>query len=135
MSNDHSYLYVEDDKHSREIMRMIVENAMTGSTLSVFDDSSAFMDRLKALNSIPQVILLDIHMEPLNGFELLKLIRADSTYKHCKIVALTASVMSEEVERLQHAGFDGAIAKPLNAHTFPKLIDRIAHNEAVWHIV
>ena len=52
-----------------------------------------------------------------------------------QVVALTASVMSEEVARLKRRGFDGAIAKPLNVEAFPDLIARIMEGESVWYIV
>ncbi len=51
-----------------------------------------------------------------------------------QIIALTASVMNEEVAQLRQSGFNGAIAKPLSFSTFPALMERIANGETVWHI-
>src|SRR5690242_21427523 len=48
-----------------------------------------------------------------NGFQMLQMVREDSVYCDTKVVALTASVMNEEVERLRKSGFDGAIGKPI----------------------
>jgi len=63
------------------------------------------------------------------------MLRNDPEFKGSKVVALTASVMSEEVARLKRSGFDGAIAKPLNIDAFPGLISRIINGESVWYIV
>src|SRR5258708_4288693 len=125
MFSDYAYLYVEDDKLSQEVMQLIMENAMDVSTLTMLEDSTSFMERLREMPRKPDIILLDIHIKPLNGFELLQLLRSDPNYRDTKIIALTASVMSEEVERLQESGFNGAIGKPLSVHSFPALIRRI----------
>lgn len=132
---DHlAYLYVEDDQLSREIMQLIMTQCMGVTQLTVFSDSSDFMDRLTALRPKPEIILLDIHVKPLDGFEMLSLLRNNPEYREAKVIALTASVMNEEVERLRLSGFDGAVAKPLSVQTFPALIQRVIDGEAVWHI-
>ena len=134
MFNQYTYLYVEDDPLSREIMEMIMVNAMQIERLTVFENSQQFMERVNSLPYCPDVVLLDIHMKPLTGFEMLSLLRADANFQDSKIIALTASVMNEEVEKLRTSGFNGAIAKPLSISTFPDLIQRILAGEAIWHI-
>ena len=74
-------------------------------------------------------------MKPYDGFELLNMLRRDPELEDSKVVALTASVMSEEVARLKESGFDGAIAKPLNIEAFPDFIAKIINGESVWYIV
>jgi len=86
------------------------------------------------LENRPNIILLDIHVAPHDGFEMLKMLRQNDQFARAKIIALTASVMNEEVEQLREAGFDGAIAKPLSIQTFPDLIQRVITGETVWHI-
>lgn len=127
------YLYVEDDPLSREVMQMIMEMALGIKTLTVFDDSTNFMERLQGL-TMPHVIMLDIHMKPYNGFEVLDMIRQDPLYDTTTIIALTASVMNEEVAQLRERGFNGAIAKPLSIQVFPNLLHQILQGQAVWHI-
>lgn len=134
MPNNHTYLYVEDDMLSRQIMQTIMGQAMNIKNLVIFEDSNDFMARVNGLPVKPTIFLLDIHVKPLDGFAMLELLRADPDYRRAKTVALTASVMNEEVDRLRSSGFDGAIAKPLTIRTFPGLIERIVRGEAVWHI-
>lgn len=134
MFNDYSYLYVEDDALSQEIMKIIMENSMGVERFTVFSDSTNFMERVNSLSPCPQIFLLDIHIKPHTGFELLEMLRADENYSDCVIIALTASVMNEEVEKLRQSGFDGAIGKPLSVQTFPSLVQRILDGESVWHI-
>lgn len=135
MLSDYAYLYVEDDPFSRDIMQMLMENVMDVRNLTMFDDSANFIDQLKSLQPVPDVILLDIHVKPHSGFEMLKLVREDPTYQNSKVIALTASVMNEEVAKLRESGFDAAIAKPLSMQTFPEMIARVMSGETVWHVV
>lgn len=129
------FLYVEDDGLSREILQMIMINAMGVRHLHILEDSQDFMQKIAALPQQPDVILLDINVTPIDGFTMLQQIRADARYADTLVIALTASVMNEEVVRLRKSGFNGAIAKPLSVMTFPGLIDRILLGETVWHVV
>ncbi|PID86127.1 MAG: hypothetical protein CSA11_02510 [Chloroflexi bacterium] len=129
-----SYLYVEDDPRSRQVMALIMTNAMGVKNLTMFADSTNFLARVKALSPPPDVVLLDIQIEPYDGFEVLQLLRQDAEMAQVRVIALTASVMNEEVERLRAAGFDGAISKPLKINNFPQLMARVVAGEKVWHI-
>jgi CheY-like chemotaxis protein len=51
------------------------------------------------------------------------------------VVALTASVMNEEVEQLRAAGFHSCLAKPIDIDTFPDVLNRILDGESVWRIL
>lgn len=134
MPPPYHYLYVEDDTLSREVLQTIMSIALGITTLTLFEDGNNFMARIKALPDKPDVILLDIHITPNDGFELLRMLRADPAYQHVKVIAVTASVMNEEVKRLRDSGFDGAIAKPLSVTTFPDLLKRVVNGDSIWHI-
>jgi len=134
MLEDVSFLYVEDDPRSRLVMDLIMTKAMKVQNLFMFEESSDFVTRVKGLPKQPDVILLDIHVTPYDGFTMLHMVREDTDLKNAKVIALTASVMNEEVEALRARGFDGAISKPLSVSLFPGLIERIVAGEAVWHI-
>jgi CheY-like chemotaxis protein len=135
MLNQLSYLYLEDDPLSREIMQMILGTGMGVESLVIFEDSQDFANRLKALNRKIDVFLLDIHITPDDGFKVLEMLRADPTYQKARIIALTASVMNEEVEKLRRSGFDAAIGKPISIQSFPELLGRVLNGETVWHVV
>ncbi|MFN8530924.1 MAG: response regulator [Anaerolineae bacterium] len=134
MADTLTLLYVEDDRLSREVMELIASTMPRVKRLYVFDDSSDFKNRLHSLPEIPTIILLDIHMKPIDGFQMLTLLREDPVYSEAIVVAVTASVMNEEILKLQTSGFRGAIAKPLSIQTFPLLIDDIAAGKSIWHI-
>lgn len=131
---DLTYLYVEDDPLSREALYLILKRVMKIENLHIFEDSENFMTRLRALPKVPNVILLDIHVYPYTGFEMMEMLRSDNTYNDSRIIALTASVMNEEVELLKNTGFDGVIGKPINVANFPSILERVVSGETIWHI-
>jgi len=134
MPNATHFLYVEDDETSRMVMEALLPYWDHDSELTVFEDSTDFMDKLETLSPEPDIIFLDIHMKPHTGFEMLEMIRNHADYQAKTVIALTASVMNEEIAELRSAGFDGAIAKPLNRQAFPNLLTQICSGETVWHV-
>ena len=135
MRNSLSVLYVEDDVNSQSIMSFLLTEALGLKHVTIFENSDNFMSRVHALTPRPEVILLDIHLKPYNGFEMLQMLRADPAFNDTPIVALTASVMNEEVQQLKTAGFNGVIAKPIDIDTFPMLLERVLNGEAIWGLV
>jgi CheY-like chemotaxis protein len=129
-----TFLYVEDDELSREIMQLLVVKALGYPYLTLFESNVNFMEQVRALPRIPDVIFLDIQMYPYDGYEMLKMLRSDPAYQQCKIIAMTASVMATDVEALRTAGFDGLIGKPIMRQVFPDLLKRILQGEAVWFV-
>ncbi len=127
-------LCVEDDASNRLVMKLLVEKTLNPKYYAIFEDSADFIPRMRNLPLRPDIILLDIHVTPFNGFQMLQMIRQDSVYFDSKVVALTASVMNEEVERLRKSGFNGAIGKPITLSAFPIVIERIIKGESIWQI-
>ena len=134
MTDKYHFLYVEDDPTSRAVMEMLVRYWFADAELTIFEDSTDFITRLEALSSEPTIIFLDIHMQPYTGFEMLNMIQQHQGYTGSTVIALTASVMNEEVQQLEAAGFSGAIAKPLDREVFPELVAHILNGKTVWHV-
>lgn len=128
-------LYVEDDISSRKVMEMLLKGRMGLSDVTFFEDSEDFAARVTALDPRPDVVFLDIHVKPHNGFEMLKMLRELTAFDHIPVVALTASVMNEEVQLLRTAGFNGCLAKPIDMDTLSDSIHRILNGEIVWRII
>jgi two-component system, cell cycle response regulator DivK len=134
MNSEMVTLYVEDDAFSRQVMELLFTRKLGYKNISIFEDSADFVKRVEALPSKPDLIMLDIHVMPDNGFKLLSLLRAHASYKNAKIVAVTASVMNEEVVLLKNAGFDGALGKPVDPGFIEQFIEEIMRGQQSWHI-
>jgi len=135
MTNDPAILYVEDDPQSREIMRLLLVEMMGLSRVTFFEDSGNFQSHIESLVGKLDLVLLDIHVHPLDGFEMLNTLRTHPAFARTPVVALTASVMNEEVQKLRQAGFNGVIAKPINLDTLPDTLERILKGESIWRVM
>ncbi|MFW5748289.1 MAG: response regulator [Chloroflexota bacterium] len=132
MKDGFHYLYVEDDPLSREIMQTLLVDLMDVASLVIFEDSRDFLSKLRALNPRPDFALLDINVLPHNGYALVDMIRSDPQTRDIKVMAVTASVMSNEIDLMKRSGFDGALAKPLDMAIFPEIVRRLEIGEAIW---
>jgi two-component system cell cycle response regulator DivK len=128
-----TFLYLEDDPLSQEVMSMILER-IGYRQLTIFNSSEHFLNRLEALGFVPDVFFLDIYIRPMTGLEVIRALRTHPAFGTKKVIALTASVMNDDVAQLKRAGFDGMIGKPLDFDLFPTLLSRVLAGEAVWHI-
>jgi CheY-like chemotaxis protein len=134
MSVDPAFLYVEDDASSSEVMEMLLAYRLGYSKVTIFEDSTDFLNKLNRLTTSPSVFFLDIHIKPYDGFEMLKMIRNHERYAQATVIAVTASVMNEEIETLRAADFDGVISKPIDPDLFPDLVAAILDGKKVWQI-
>jgi CheY-like chemotaxis protein len=127
-----SFLYVDDDPGSRRLIQIIMTVVLKYSDLTVFDSSEHFMEKVRGLPAVPDLIFLDVQITPHDGYDMLKMLRSDPTYANTRVIAMTASVMSSDVERLKTAGFDGMIGKPIRKRLFPDQLKQIMSGEPVW---
>lgn len=66
-----------------------------------------------ALREKPDIVLMDINLPEMDGVAATKLIKASETLKRMPVVALTASAMQGDREKLMAEGFDGYVPKPI----------------------
>jgi CheY-like chemotaxis protein len=116
-------------------MSLLLTRRMQLKDVTIFEDSENFAERAAAINPCPELVFLDIQVRPHDGFKMLEILRQLPGYKGVPVIALTASVMNEEVARLRQAGFDGCLAKPIEQETFPEMIEAILAGETLWRIL
>ena len=63
---------------------------------------------------MPELMLLDINMPEMTGFEVCQQLKDDETTKHICIIMLTANVQADDMEKAKQFGADGFIAKPFS---------------------
>ena len=79
----------------------------------------------KLEKDIPDLVLLDIMMPQMDGFEAIKRIRMDTRFKKLNVYALTAYAMLSDKEIIEKNGFDGLFTKPINTHLIEKKLKTI----------
>ena len=127
-------LYVDDDPMSRDVLQILFHKIMGIPHLYLLANSEQFMDKIAALPQPADVVFLDIQVRPLDGYQMLALLRQTPTYTNTPIIALTANVMASDVDKMKEAGFSGLIAKPITNRLFPLLFKKILAGESVWYI-
>ena len=107
-------LLIEDNPASLELMEYLLR-AFGHVTMSARDGATGVQ---LAKDERPEVILMDLQLPTLDGFEAARQIKAEPSLKQIPIVAVTALAMVGDRNRILASGFDGYIAKPITPETF-----------------
>ncbi|MGZ6565384.1 MAG: response regulator [Solirubrobacteraceae bacterium] len=113
-------LVIEDNNANIELIDYVLRGNGYTSLLATNGDDGI---RIAVLQH-PDLILLDIRMPGINGYEVASAIRKQPGLEQTPIVAVTASAMVGDRERIAAAGFDGYIQKPIDPETFVGQIER-----------
>jgi signal transduction histidine kinase/ActR/RegA family two-component response regulator len=103
-------LYIEDNPANILLMRHVIKE-VDGVDLVVATHPSEGIELARRMQ--PALILLDINLPEMDGFEVLRILKSDDETAHIPVFALTANAMPREVERGKAAGFDRYFTKPL----------------------
>ena len=112
-------LMVEDDQSSRFALAILLERA--GLTVIATTNGAAALQTLKHSASI-NIVLMDIMMPVMDGYQTMGAIRRIPAYKDLPIIAVTAKVLDDEFKRCIAAGASDYIPKPVNAAELLKAI-------------
>lgn len=107
-------LLVEDNPANLELVSYLLEAA--GHTVLIAEDGRQGLEL--ALSARPDLIVSDLRMPVMDGFEMLRHIRADAHLNDVPVIAVTAFSMSGDQTCVMLAGFDGYISKPIVPETF-----------------
>ncbi len=114
-------LYVEDNPSNIALMRHVVA-ALGPIQLHVAETGHEGLALARDLR--PDVILLDINLPGLSGFELKARLDGDPLTRGIPVMALSAGAMPSDVRRGREAGFRDYLTKPLDIRAFAKALDR-----------
>jgi CheY-like chemotaxis protein len=113
-------LIVDDNPANLKLARVLL--AGEGYEVRTAVDAEEALSVLRDYH--PRLILMDLQMPGMDGFELTRRLKADPATRGIVILALTAYAMKGDEERARAAGCDGYIAKPIDTRTLPQLIAR-----------
>lgn len=103
-------LLADDSEGSRELLSAVFSSS--GYSVVLAQDGREAVEL--AFESVPDMVILDLHMPRLDGYQALAELRADSRFAATPILALTASAMESDRERALAAGFSEFLTKPIN---------------------
>ena len=113
-------LYVEDNPANLTLVEQLLARHSDLRLISARDGNLGIA---VARASQPDVILMDINLPGLNGFEAMKVLRADPDTAHIPIVALSANALPRDVKKGVDAGFFRYLTKPIKVN---ELMDTLA---------
>lgn len=107
-------LIVEDNERNLKLVRDVLQ-AKGYATLEA-GTAEEGLELARAHN--PSLVLMDIHLPGMSGIEALRQLRAEPATASIPVIAITASVMKENVREVMAAGFNAFIEKPIDVRGF-----------------
>ncbi len=119
-------LLVEDNM----VNRLIVNKLFSArSKLLLLEAETAEDGIVLAKSEKPDLILMDINLPGMDGYEALKVLKKDAETSHIKVVALSANAMTGDDAKGRAAGFDDYLTKPINVQNLFSVIDKMISTE------
>jgi two-component system cell cycle response regulator DivK len=115
LMSDVHILYIEDNRENLLLVRRILE--AEGYAVSGAADGPSGLEL--AVQMQPDLILLDINLPEIDGYDLARRFRTTPGLEQVPILAITANVMQGDRERTLEAGCDGYIQKPIEVDRLP----------------
>jgi len=121
-------LIADDNQANRELLEAYLATYDCDTEIAV--DGQDTLAKVKSFN--PDLILLDVMMPKLNGFEVCTKLRADAATKKIMILMVTALNEAGDIERAVKAGTDDFVSKPVNKTELLKRVEfMLKHKDVV----
>lgn len=120
---DLKFLIVDDFSTMRRIIRGLLKE-MGCTNVEEAEDGAVALSMLK-LNAPFDFVITDINMPNMNGFELLKAIKAEEALKHLPVLMVTAEARKEDIVAAAQRGAAGYIVKPFTKVTLEEKVQKI----------
>jgi len=114
-------LVIEDNVDAAEGLRTLLE--LFGHTVEVAHDGAAGVERARAFR--PDLVLCDIGLPGMSGYEVATAVRADETLRSTRLVALTGFDQPGDQKRTREAGFNRHVTKPVDLQTLRRLLEDV----------
>lgn len=114
-------LYIEDNSSNIELVNQII--ATTRPNVKIINSIYGRMAESLALEHHPHLILLDLNLPDIHGFEVFNILQQNNKLKNIPVVIVSADAVSLQVSRLLEAGARKYLTKPFDINDFLKIID------------
>jgi len=127
-------LLAEDLSDDVLLIRRALDNAGVKNPFHVVRDGEEALDYLNGVGKysnrdeypLPDILLLDLKMPKMDGFEVLEKIRSSETFGSLRIIVLTSSTQIKDVNRAYELGANSFLVKPLEFDNFKALMRTLA---------
>jgi CheY-like chemotaxis protein len=114
-------LIVEDNERNSKLVRDVLGHAGFSTLEARSAETGIELARLQK----PDIVLMDINLPGMTGFEALAALRADALTASIPVLAVTAYAMKDDRARILAAGFDGYLEKPLDVRALPGQVEAL----------
>jgi CheY-like chemotaxis protein len=114
-------LIVEDNERNSKLVRDVLGHAGFSTLEARSAETGIELARLQK----PDIVLMDINLPGMTGFEALAALRADALTASIPVLAVTAYAMKDDRARILAAGFDGYVEKPLDVRALPGEVEAL----------
>jgi CheY-like chemotaxis protein len=111
-------LLVEDNQDNQDLMRFLLER----NGYVVVTALNGKLALASARSEQPDVVLMDLTMPEMNGWEAAAAMKADPALTHIPLIAVTAHTLPGDRRKTLGAGFDNYISKPINVKMFDHVV-------------
>ncbi|MFT3948333.1 MAG: response regulator [Agriterribacter sp.] len=118
-------LYVEDNPDAIVFFKRVI-NKLGDYTLQIVEDGDALAALVNDSNGKeidPEIILLDINLPGMNGFEILQYLRSKTKYKRTPVIMFTSSDSESDIEKSYTYGANAYLVKPDNLQTMYTVLE------------
>src|SRR3989304_9869205 len=124
-----------DSKKTKKVILVIEDDPLNMKLVADLLEAAGGFEIIKASNrksvfeilqqTIPDLIILDLQLPDIDGFEIMKRLKSNERTKAIKVVAMTSSITLEDEEQMAEFGFNRYIRKPINTREFVKIINGV----------
>ncbi|MEN8170787.1 MAG: ATP-binding protein [Pseudomonadota bacterium] len=119
--NQHTVLYIEDNPANLKLVSQMLAKRQHINLITAHEPKLGLE---LATAHKPELILLDINMPRMDGYQVLSLLKSDEHLKSIPVVAITVNAMPQDIERGKNAGFSDYLSKPLNVSLFLDVMEK-----------
>ena len=114
-------LYIEDNASNTELVEQIL--LYHRSAIRFLNTAKGAQTVPLAIEYAPDLILLDLDLPDVQGFEVIKVLNADEKTREIPVVVISADAMPHQIEKLMQAGSKDYLTKPLDIRAFLQVVD------------
>ena len=114
-------LIVEDNEKNRRLVRDVLQFKGYETIETETGEEGVELARSRQ----PALVLMDIQLPGIDGITALKRLREDPTTRAMRVMAVTASAMTQDRQNILDAGFDGYQSKPINVKSFLEAVEAL----------
>ncbi len=127
LSHTHTVLYIEDNLSNLTLIEHLLADHAEIKLMTAMQGRLGFD---LARQHLPDLVLLDLHLPDIPGWEVLELLRRDPATRDIPVVAVSADATPRQIERLLSGGAQGYLTKPLDVDRFHEMLQQMLEPEA-----